>query len=602
MKKVLVWICGILWGLAPLWIVAAPQEAAAAPPLTAAVIPAPVPGVEGPLPSDPRPFSRGNPGQPGPGGFYLSLWSMFPIMGLLFGWIATTHWVHEDSRGLKIDAEFWNTLVTLWGAVGFVVFLTCSSYVMGFFLLLLAYALPLGLYIRERNSRVPEPSRILTPDHLRKVALRTLARVGIQFGSRDMRDEASGPPITFYGKTTRGDEINRSRQVESSRGFLAAKELIYDAILRRSTDVHLEPTATELSARYRIDGVMYPTEPFDRALGDSIINIFKVLAALDITEKRKAQDGSFRARLEERDIDFRVATQGTRAGEKMSLRILDQANSVTTLAGLGMRKQLQDEIIEILHQPHGMFLSCGPTGAGKSTTLYAALRELDPYQQNIITVEDPVEYKMDNVTQIEINTKAGQNFATSLRSILRQDPDVVMIGEIRDEETAHVGCQASNTGHMVFSTVHANDSISALFRLLDLGVEPFMVSSSLSAVLGQRLVRRLCEECKEAYKPTADFLKKANLPADKIEALYRPPAEPKETCPECGGLGYKGRIGVFELLIINDRIRDLIRENPNISAIKAEARKNGMLYMKEEGLRLVVKGVTSVQELFRVIK
>jgi general secretion pathway protein E len=209
---------------------------------------------------------------------------------------------------------------------------------------------------------------------------------------------------------------------------------------------------------------------------------------------------------------------------------------------------------------------------------------------------------MNNVTQIEINTKAGQNFAGSLRSILRQDPDVLMVGEIRDEETARVGCQASNTGHMVLSTVHANDTISALFRLLDLGVEPFMLSSSLSAVLGQRLVRRLCEECREAYKPTADFLKKANLPADKIETLYRPPKEAAGTCPNCGGLGYKGRIGVFELLLINDRIRDLIRENPNVSAIKAEARKNGMLYMKEEGLRLVVKGVTSVEEMLRVVK
>ena len=210
---------------------------------------------------------------------------------------------------------------------------------------------------------------------------------------------------------------------------------------------------------------------------------------------------------------------------------------------------------------------------------------------------------MEGITQIEINTKAGQTFANSLRSILRQDPDVVLIGEMRDEETAKVGCQASNTGHMVFSTVHANDTISALFRLLDLGIEPFMLASSLTAVLGQRLVRRLCEECKEPYKPSADFLKKANLPADKIEMLYRPPTDAKETCANCGGLGYKGRIGVFELLLINDRLRDLIRETPNVSAIKAEARKNGMLYMKEEGLRLVVKGSHfRVQELLRVVK
>src|SRR5262249_30273750 len=267
---------------------------------------------------------------------------------------------------------------------------------------------------------------------------------------RDLHESTSGPPIRFLGKSGKDQDEARNRQVENSRGYLAAKELIYDAILRRSTDVHLEPGPDEVTARYRIDGVMYPTEPFDRSVGDAIINIFKVLSAMDITEKRKAQDGSFRAAMESREIDFRVATQGTREGEKMSLRILDQSNSVSTLAGLGMRKQLQDQISEVVHQPHGMFLSCGPTGAGKSTTLYAALHELDALQQNIITVEDPIEYRMEGITQIEINTKAGQTFGSSLRSILRQDPDVVLIGEIRDEETARVGCQASNTGHMAF--------------------------------------------------------------------------------------------------------------------------------------------------------
>jgi type II secretory ATPase GspE/PulE/Tfp pilus assembly ATPase PilB-like protein len=339
-------------------------------------------------------------------------------------------------------------------------------------------------------------------------------------------------------------------------------------------------------------------------VGDAIVNIFKVLSAMDITEKRKPQDGSFRAEVDgDREIDFRVATQGTPAGEKMSIRILDQSSSVATMSDLGMRKQLSEQITEIIKQPHGLFLSCGPTGAGKSTTLYAALREIDASENNIITVEDPIEYRMPGVTQIEINTKAGQTFAGSLRSILRQDPDVVLIGEMRDDETAKIACQAANTGHMVFSTVHANDTISALFRIIDLGVEPFMLSTSIAGILGQRLVRRLCDDCREAYKPTAEFLKKANLPPDKIERFYRPPKDEKSNnCPNCGGLGYKGRVGVFELLVINDRIRDLLREKPEMSVIKAEARKNGMLYMKEEGLRLVVKGTTSYDELIRVVK
>jgi type II secretory ATPase GspE/PulE/Tfp pilus assembly ATPase PilB-like protein len=297
-----------------------------------------------------------------------------------------------------------------------------------------------------------------------------------------------------------------------------------------------------------------------------------------------------------------MASQGTRHGEKLSMRILDQANSVSTLEGLGMRKQLEDKIKGLIDQPHGMILSCGPTGAGKSTTLYAFLSHIDRYENNIITVEDPIEYKMDGVTQIEINQKSGQSFGQSLKSILRQDPDVVMIGEIRDDETAKIACQAAATGHMVFSTVHANDSIAAVFRILDLGVEPFMLGGSLTGIIAQRLARKLCPHCKEAYHPNPDFLKKAGLSTEKVKEFYRPPTNPEETCTHCGGLGYRGRAGVFELLTINERMRDMIRDKAAMSAIKAEARKDGMLYMKEEGLRLVVRGVTSVDELLRVVK
>jgi len=249
---------------------------------------------------------------------------------------------------------------------------------------------------------------------------------------------------------------------------------------------------------------------------------------------------------------------------------------------------------------------CGPTGAGKSTTLYAGLNEIDRFTQNIITIENPVEYKLDNVTQIEVNPKAGKTFAGELRSILRQDPDVIMIGEIRDQETAEIACQAAQTGHMVFSTLHANDTVTALGRLIDLGVQPFMIASAISAILGQRLVRVLCTHCKVRYKPDPELLRRANLPADKIKFFYRPPEENERNgeavCQHCGGTGYYKRTGVFELLIITDRIREMIRENPDLVAIKAEALKNGMRYLYEDGLRQVIEGVTSINELLRVCK
>lgn len=577
----------------------APAPAGAAPGRAAASQEwAPVPGG----------FYRGNKVETPQGvliqrGGYLSLFKLVLVLGVMFHWIHTAQWVAADSRSLRLRPDFWNSLQLAGGTLALLSVLVVPHFALGLVALLALYGGAAGLYVWERNQHVPDSGKVLTPRHLQRWGLRQLARLGIKIGGGKVVDATLGPPIQFVGKTRTGqrDEA-RTRQVETSKGYMAARELVYDSILRRATDIHMEPADEEVGVRIRIDGVMFPAEPFDKPIGDAVVNIFKVLSAMDITERRRPQDGSFGAVVEDREVDFRVATQGTRFGEKMSLRILDQANAVSRLEQLGMRKQLEDKIRDIVHQPHGMLLCCGPTGAGKSTTLYACLNSIDRHQVNVITIEDPIEYKIDNATQIEINTKAGQSFGGSLRSVLRQDPDVVMIGEIRDEETAKIACQAASTGHMVFSTVHANDTITALYRMLDLNVEPFMLASSISAVLGQRLARRLCPKCKEAYRPNPELLKQAGLPADKVEKLYRPPKNRSEVCTHCGGVGFRGRIGVFELLAVNDRMRDLIRDKAPASAMSAEARKNGMLYMREEGLRLVVRGVTSADELMRVVK
>jgi type II secretory ATPase GspE/PulE/Tfp pilus assembly ATPase PilB-like protein len=272
------------------------------------------------------------------------------------------------------------------------------------------------------------------------------------------------------------------------------------------------------------------------------------------------------------------------------------------MANLGLRKPLQDTLYHIVHRQNGLLLCCGPTGAGKSTTLYATLSEVDPYQKNIITVEDPIEFRMDNVTQIEVDRKRDQTFDSLLKSVLRQDPDVVMVGEMNDAETARTGCQASTTGHMVFSTVHANDAVTALFRLIDLGVEPYLVANSVTAVLGQRLVRRLCGQCKVPYKPKVEFLRQAGLPPEKIACFFRPPPASGQPCAACSGLGFRGRVGLFELLVVSDPMRDLVRQRAPLATVRGEARKGGMRSLKEEGLLLVAAGVTSVDELLRVIQ
>jgi type II secretory ATPase GspE/PulE/Tfp pilus assembly ATPase PilB-like protein len=398
-----------------------------------------------------------------------------------------------------------------------------------------------------------------------------------------------------------------------SKGYKAALEMVWEALQLRATDIHMEPTRSQLQVRYRIDGILQPADPFSRTMGEAVINIFKVLANMDIVEKRKPQDGSFSAEADGGMVDFRVASAGSVAGEKLVMRVFDRKQQILDLSELGMREQIHDQIKKIVSQPHGMLVVCGPTGAGKSTTLYSGLCEIDRYQKNVITIENPVECQVPNVTQIEINTKAGKTFASELRSILRQDPDVIMVGEIRDQETAEIACQAAQTGHMVFTTLHANDSVTAIVRLLDLGVQPATLASAVSGVLAQRLVRVLCPKCKVRYKPDPETLRKANLPTDKIKFFYRPPEadEIEQTaqdgaespaCKTCGGTGYKGRTGIFELLVISDRLRELIRENPNINAIKQEAVKGGLKYLQEDGMRQVILGKTSIKELLRVVK
>jgi general secretion pathway protein E len=546
-----------------------------------------------------------NPGMRGPG-FYLNLFKFLPVLAIYLLWVKTTDWVDDDCKELNnLRFEMWNSVVFFTGVLGLAMVWAIPIFFVGMTLLVLCYFIPILTYAFVRNQTVPDDRKVLTPYHLGEVMNSLMNKMGMKgiFNKGDSEVNRAGPPITFVGKSGGGKvDPDRVAKAEESKSYMSCKELVYDAVLRRATDIHLEPTVEQMSIRYRIDGILHAAEPFDRPTGDAVLNVFKVLAAMDISEKRKPQDGSFAAKLEGRDIDFRVATSGSKAGEKMVMRILDNASAVGKLDEVGLRPKLAAEVRSLVTQPHGMFLLCGPTGSGKTTTLYAALREIDRFQKNIITVEDPIEYHLDNITQMEINTKSGATFAGSLRSILRQDPDVIMIGEIRDQETATIACQAATTGHMVFSTVHSNDTVTALFRLLDLGVEPFMIASALTAVLGQRLVRVLCEACKEPYKPKPEFLKKANLPIDKVDVFYRKPAEPEQVCPQCGGTGYLGRTGIFELLVITEAMRDMIRENPSINAIKAEARKNGMIYLQEDGLRQVIQGKTSIDELLRVVK
>jgi general secretion pathway protein E len=371
--------------------------------------------------------------------------------------------------------------------------------------------------------------------------------------------------------------------------------LIREAHDARASDIHLESTRQGLRVRLRVDGVLSdaPTPPKGKQA--AVVSRVKLLADLDIAERRLPQDGRIRVRLEERELDLRVSTAPTLYGESVVLRLLDRGGRPVGLDELGMAPDLLEQFRQLARRPHGILLATGPTGSGKTTTLYAALALRDTTAEKVVTVEDPVEYHLEGVTQIPVQRKAGITFAAALRSILRQDPDVLMVGEMRDPETAEIATQAAMTGHLVFSTLHTNDAISAIPRLVDLKVEPYLVTATLEAVLAQRLVRKVCPDCRETYRPdpqVAALL--AQQPIGKVSLMRG------RGCNSCRQTGYRGRTGIFELLIVTDDVKQSITKLEPLTKLREIARAQGMRTLREDGWTKAQAGITTVEEVLRV--
>lgn len=369
--------------------------------------------------------------------------------------------------------------------------------------------------------------------------------------------------------------------------------MITEAVRDRASDIHIEPEEQGLRARYRIDGVLYEMHTFPKKTQNAIVSRIKILADMDIAENRKPQDGKIRIKVENKDLDIRVSTFPTVHGENVVMRLLDKTSVLLTLQDLGFSKENFAYFDKLIRQPNGIVLVTGPTGSGKTTTLYAALATISTMEKNIITIEDPVEYELPLIRQTAVNVKADMTFANGLRSILRQDPDVIMVGEVRDKETAEIAIQASLTGHLVFSTLHTNDAPSSLTRLIDMGVEPFKISSSVIGILAQRLVRKICPKCKEKYMPSADALKDTGLPEG--QEFYK-----GKGCASCKDTGFMGRIGIFEFLLINEEIKKLINERASADQIRKIAVREGMKTLREDGLEKVRAGLTILEEVNRV--
>jgi general secretion pathway protein E/type IV pilus assembly protein PilB len=394
------------------------------------------------------------------------------------------------------------------------------------------------------------------------------------------------------------DDSDLAEQAQQASVIKLVNDLLTEAVEQRASDVHLEPHETGLSIRFRIDGVMR-VQPMAAEIGQfqaAIISRLKIMSRLNIAEKRLPQDGRIKLKVNRREVDVRVSIIPMLHGEGVVMRLLDKSRMVFDLKAVGLFPDTAKVFHELIALPHGIVLVTGPTGSGKSTTLYSALNEIKSPETKIITVEDPVEYQMAGISQIQVHSKIGLTFAAGLRSILRHDPDVILIGEIRDGETANSAIQAALTGHTVFSTLHTNDAAGAFTRLVDMGVEPYLVASTVEGVLAQRLVRRLCEQCKEGYTPADDEIP-ADFPQPHPTVLYRPTG-----CRACRNTGYSGRMGIFELLRTDAEIQNLCCQRRSANELRNHALKRGLVTLRQDGYRKVAAGLTSLDEVIKITK
>ena len=469
--------------------------------------------------------------------------------------------------------------------------------------------LPLSRMLRSLTVALADPLDILLIDSLRKL---TGSEINPVIATRADIFKAIEE---FYGKSSMlKDAVNSSYDIDSSSAqksedmgqelsldkLIARAEeapvvklvdlIIRQAIGERASDIHIEPFKDKISLRYRIDGALYEIPPPAKHLHLPLVSRVKILAKLDIAEKRLPQDGAILVRIDDRPIDIRVSIIPTLYGEKAVLRILDRGGVTLNLNSMGFDAKQLEHVRKAIFSPYGLVLITGPTGSGKSTSLYAFLNEIKSPTKNIITVEDPVEYKMDGINQVQIKPEIGLTFAAALRSFLRQDPDIMLVGEVRDLETAQICIRSALTGHLVLSSLHTNDAPSAVSRLMDIGIEPYMLAPSLLLIVAQRLVRKLCPDCKEAFEPTAAALKGAAI---KAELIYR-----SKGCAKCNNSGYKGRTCIVEVLPVTLEIQDLINQRASFQKIREVARAAGMQTLYESGIKKVESGITSLEEIF----
>lgn len=393
------------------------------------------------------------------------------------------------------------------------------------------------------------------------------------------------------------DEIKDVKLESDAPVIKLVNMIIEEAVRRRASDIHVEPLENKFRIRYRIDGVLHEIPGPPKRLQGSIISRLKIMAGMDIAEKRLPQDGRIKTKVEQKELDLRVSSLPAMHGESVVMRILDKSSFMVGIEDMGFLPDNKKDFEKLINLPNGMILVTGPTGSGKTTTLYATLIQVNQKERKVITIEDPVEYQLDGINQVQVKPQINLTFANGLRSMLRQAPDIIMVGEIRDLETAEIAVQSALTGHLILSTLHTNDASSAVTRLVDMGIKPYLVASTVQGILAQRLVRTICPSCRQSYKPSQEEIEILSLTSDALKdfELYR-----GKGCSMCNNTGFKGRMGIFELLVMNDKIRELVLENVSSTEICHKAKEFGMRVLKEDGIEKVKMGYTTIEEVLRV--
>ncbi len=539
-------------------------------------------------------------------GLYLSLTKVGLIIVLFLLWVATTDWVNRDLQDLKIKHTRWNPLMVASFPVAFLLLLLIPFFLVGFALLLIAYFVPLILYVVHRNGRVDDQRKILTRQHLRFLAANLINRLGGKMEVDEKAEWEKGPPLILNptGGPTHQDEQARVIMARQMPGFLFARQILAESLARRSSALMLDYNQQAVGVRLMIDGVWHNDQPRERQTGDPLLEALKVLCGLNPQDRQRRQEGPFAVVYEDRTKKATLVTQGTKTGERAVIQFADSKVEFQSLADLGMRPKLEEQLIDLLHRPQGYVFLAAPPANGLRTTTNVALNKMDRFTREFASIEEENNRyeEVENILVTVYQSSEGHTPVDVLPRVIRMQPHVIVVRDVVNAETVRFLCGEVEDGHLILSTVRAKDAIDGLMRVLALSVPPADLAPALLGVLAQRLIRKLCDACKEAYQPPPQILKQLGATPQQIPALYRPPQQPEEVCAKCQGIGYYGRTALFELLVVGDHFRRALAAGAPAEMLRKAARQDGMRFFQEEGILLAAKGVTSLPELARVLK